>query len=1010
MADNDKRKFDIPWATLLPIIAALAGIVAQFRPLVSERPAIPGEKAVEVVAEQDVDARLWQDPLVVAQKKKAELDAEALKKQVPIGRTQVHEIDALKKLVELSVHASSPNGRILLLAVMLDSGPYIEQVESRLRARQAVLEGLSESGFVPKDSEHIGFVNWIQDRGEDKETLIPWEECKVVDDPHRIYPRDTQGAFLLWLPSASFALHPLESFAALIGPLVEEIRDRLDLKLIGPANSTGLRDMVKERELLPGPVGAARYDSLDGLDIISPRATVPDRALVGGDGDVQAIIQGYVAHPKRGGIHFRRTIATDDLVLGKLIDELKLRNIDVVQEQPKRVVHEQPKRRDKVVVLTEWDSPYGRSLAKTFAALASKQSYSQVEGPGHWPKWILSYRYLRGIDGRLPGEQAKVAEGEYKQQAEGAPQRKPEEATEGLDQSDFLRRLARQLKDKQTQWWREDRSRIRAVGLLGSDIYDKLMILRALRPVFRDAVFFTNDFDAHFERRADWSDVRNLVVASPFGPRIELLDGTFEQHVAPFRDNLQTSMFFGTLAATGRLNSDTIGKELDEQPRMFEIGKRSAVELNQEKSRWFRDWIRSDGVWWHLILAAVALLLIVFWIGLSSVDRRLPGGGGSEERLKRTCLSTPFWLICGVPIIVLSVACFSEFGVARQEPLAFFSGISIWPSEMLRLIALLVAIHFMVKAHVDLRNNEHEVTERFFPGWSPPSEKWHWRNPRLGLRRWRKEHPDWVGSDTLFSAKDAWCAYLVRNQFWPRFIRIGTLCVIYISFSFGVLTLFPQPVTPARGALAFSLDLWVLIPTVMAMMILTFYVVDAIRLNSNFIRIFTYGVAEWEPAIPGGERIPPLLEAELSRYRDISFVALRTEVVAPLIWYPLIVLTIMFLARCSFFDNWTWPLSLILIFTINATWAIGSAAFLRRAAEQLREKAISNLQRDRVSSLLKPLAEERRQSFDELIAEIRGLKKGAFAPLSEQPFIRAILYPSGGIGLLAVVQRLVGTF
>jgi hypothetical protein len=95
MAEDDKRKFDIPWATLLPIIAALAGIVVQFRPLVSERPVVPGEKAVEVVAEQDVDARLWQDPLVVAQKKKAELDTEALKRQVPLGRTQVHETDAL---------------------------------------------------------------------------------------------------------------------------------------------------------------------------------------------------------------------------------------------------------------------------------------------------------------------------------------------------------------------------------------------------------------------------------------------------------------------------------------------------------------------------------------------------------------------------------------------------------------------------------------------------------------------------------------------------------------------------------------------------------------------------------------------------------------------------------------------------------------------------------------------------------------------------------------------------
>src|SRR5215469_12194110 len=103
MAEDDKQKFDIPWATLLPVIAALAGIVAQFRPLVSERPPIPGEKAIETVAEQDVDARLWQDPLLVAQRKKAELDAEALKTQVPLGRTQVHEIDALRKLLDLSI-------------------------------------------------------------------------------------------------------------------------------------------------------------------------------------------------------------------------------------------------------------------------------------------------------------------------------------------------------------------------------------------------------------------------------------------------------------------------------------------------------------------------------------------------------------------------------------------------------------------------------------------------------------------------------------------------------------------------------------------------------------------------------------------------------------------------------------------------------------------------------------------------------------------------------------------
>ena len=191
-------------------------------------------------------------------------------------------------------------------------------------------------------------------------------------------------------------------------------------------------------------------------------------------------------------------------------------------------------------------------------------------------------------------------------------------------------------------------------------------------------------------------------------------------------------------------------------------------------------------------------------------------------------------------------------------------------------------------------------------------------------------------------------------------------------------------------------------------MILTFYVVDAIQLNSNFIRMFAREVTNWGRAVTErSHRSPPLAEEELSAYHEIFFVAERTHVIARLIWYPLIVLTLMVLAHSSFFDHWTWPLSLIIIFALNATWALGSASLLRRAAEQLREAAISNLQLLRVMSLDE---EKKRRTFDELIGEIRGLKKGAFAPLSEQPFIRAIIFPSGGLGLLAVAQRLLESF
>src|SRR4029077_17767592 len=168
MAANDKPKLDIPWGTLLPLIAALAGIIAQYKPLESERPLAPGEKSVEVVGEQDVDARLWQDPLAVARKEEEAHKAQrkmsdslqgsnGAAEQKEQRYAEHHSIGSLAKTIREQAKKAYPD-HILLLAVMMDSGPYIEQGESRLRSRQAVLQALSEGNFVPVDGEHIGFV------------------------------------------------------------------------------------------------------------------------------------------------------------------------------------------------------------------------------------------------------------------------------------------------------------------------------------------------------------------------------------------------------------------------------------------------------------------------------------------------------------------------------------------------------------------------------------------------------------------------------------------------------------------------------------------------------------------------------------------------------------------------------------------------------------------------------------------------------------------------------------
>src|SRR5262249_52497823 len=195
---------------------------------------------------------------------------------------------------------------------------------------------------------------------------------------------------------------------------------------------------------------------------------------------------------------------------------------------------------------------------------------------------------------------------------------------------------------------------------------------------FPEAIFFTNTYDAHFERHDDLTDTHNLVIGSPFGNEAPLLRR--RQRVPPFRDSTQTSMFVGTLVATERLKAAD-AEQFAKQPRIFELGRDGAHDLSEpwkidgkaplpNRETWFRDWLRSDSVLWHLAGAAFFLALLVGWVSASNAHRRLPGGGTTPQRLTSVLNSTPFWVTCGSPLIVLAVAIFAQGAGARLEPFA----------------------------------------------------------------------------------------------------------------------------------------------------------------------------------------------------------------------------------------------------------------------------------------------------------------------------------------------------
>ena len=139
---------------------------------------------------------------------------------------------------------------------------------------------------------------------------------------------------------------------------------------------------------------------------------------------------------------------------------------------------------------------------------------------------------------------------------------------EGQSQFDYLQRLGDRVRQLDAQLRLQGDRGIEAVGVLGSDLYDKLLVLQALRPLLPEARFFTTDFDALLLHPDEQKATGNLLVESGFGLQLRPdVQGT----IPPFRSNYQTAEF---LAARVAIHSDNAPNPCwSSSPLMFEIGR-----------------------------------------------------------------------------------------------------------------------------------------------------------------------------------------------------------------------------------------------------------------------------------------------------------------------------------------------------------------------------------------------------------------------------------------------------
>ena len=460
--------------------------------------------------------------------------------------------------------------KITVLGIMVFGGPFAEATETRIRQRYAALSGLRRLGFVPEDPEHIDYIKvathtYPESDAPTLATIMPFEWLTNTGK---------DSVLLLWLNVDLFMNEPLARLARLMKCLKtsEELKDtgRISLKVIGPPGSTALQVMLKETE-----TGDPIFEPPESIEIYSAMATVDDRLLlesIGEDTDGMTPERAHHEIKERFRKHrvtFKRTIVSDWELTKLIIRELGLRRVDLKAPG------------NHVVLVAEWDTDYGRSLPETFSRVLTEEE--ERVPVAEVSRRVHRVSYLRGIDGSLPGDKRDKKDDQSDTKANPEDKIRNLEQPSGSSQFDYLRRTAHEIY-LLNEHLRENGEGIKAIGILGTDLYDKHLVLQAFRQRLPEAIFFTTDLDAWLLHPINMEWTRNLIVASSFDlslrkdKKIDL-----QGDIPPFRESYQTSLFFAILRAFQRdnylTNDETTTLKQPVLPLIFEIGWNGAYNL-----------------------------------------------------------------------------------------------------------------------------------------------------------------------------------------------------------------------------------------------------------------------------------------------------------------------------------------------------------------------------------------------------------------------------------------------
>jgi hypothetical protein len=345
--------------------------------------------------------------------------------------------------------------------------------------------------------------------------------------------------------------------------------------------------------------------------------------------------------------------------------------------------------------------------------------------------------------------------------------------------------------------------------------------------------------------------------------------------------------------------------------------------------------------------------------------------------------------VIAIGLIVFAFAAlirWDAFMQANGEPFSLTNGVSAWPAQIVRGIAFILAVVFAAGLSRRLHEGFLVLTR--------------------GFRFLHLDDRD--ETDAATGAQKIWNDYgqTCRRCDWKLLLYAvaGYVSVVYAIdlIQGGDLH------QPVRGELLWRVNIILVCAAVLAFSVLAFMTIDAALNCRRFIVEISERASEYSAATRRhfSRQLGGIDLQYLDEWIDLQLIAELTERVGRLVYYPTIILLLLMIARNSVWDAWTWPAYLIVIFALNFGLALASVIILQRAARDAKRKAEESLDRKvkRLRAQTAPSHDDNNaKQAEQLLADMRLLRRGAFVPFWENPVVGAIFLSSGGTTALQLL-------